>query len=132
MLAAILKADKDEDSFISEKELDEVMLRMKVFGGRQNGPKVDEETIRKAFKAMITSQGVHLSRIHSALEKQRQKEAELKKVDGSKFNPIPVSESDIEHNLAVPRAVSSTISEDVKQQASTGCCASGEKHIQGI
>ena len=101
------------------------------FFGRQNGPKVDEETIRKAFKAMITSQGVSLMRIHSALEKQRQREAELKQLDGSKFNPIPVSESDIENNM-VPRAVSSTISEDVKQQASGGCCASGEKHIQGI
>ncbi|KAL3893446.1 MAG: hypothetical protein SGARI_008168 [Bacillariaceae sp.] len=132
MLSAILKADKDEDSFISEKELDEVMLRMKVFGGRKNGPKVDEETIRKAFQAMITSQGVHLSRIHSALEKQRQRDADLKKLDGSKFNPIPVSESDIENNNMVTRAVSSTVSEDAKQHASGGCCASGEKHIEGI
>ena len=96
------------------------MMRMKVFGGRKNGP--DEEAIRKAFKAMITSQGVSLMRIHSALEKQRQREEEEKTMDGSKFNPIPVSESDIENNI-VDRDINGTMSEEVNQQAARGCCA---------
>ncbi|KAL3908284.1 MAG: hypothetical protein SGILL_008541, partial [Bacillariaceae sp.] len=121
MLAAIMKADKDEDAFISEKELDEVMLRMKIFGGRNGIPNMNEEAIRAAFKNMITSQGVHLTRIHSALEKQRKRDEEQKTIDGSKYNPIMVSESDVGLSRDI---ISEGISEEAKQQPSAGgCCA---------
>jgi hypothetical protein len=69
-----MKADKDEDAHISEKELDEVMLRLKMFAGRRGnkGPKFDDEAIRAAFKNVMTNQGASLARIHSAIRKEQQ------------------------------------------------------------
>ncbi len=51
---------------MKEAELDEVMMRMRVFAG-QNGSKFDEGAIRAAFKCSLTRKGSSLIRIHSAI-----------------------------------------------------------------
>jgi hypothetical protein len=111
-----MKADKDENAFISEKELDEVMLRMKMFAGRR-GPKFDEAAIRAAFKSAMTQQGASLLRVHSALQKQRKEMEEQKDIDGSKYNPIVVDD-DVESNIILH-----AVSEEAKRSvAQGGCC----------
>ena len=57
---------------ISEKELDEVMFRMKVVAGKR-GPssKFDEASIRAAFKKSMTKKGVSLSFIHATIRNDR-------------------------------------------------------------
>jgi hypothetical protein len=70
LLAAMMIADKDGNSYINDTELDEVMLRMKVFS-RNKGPKFDEDSIRAAFKSAMTDKGASLSRIHNALREER-------------------------------------------------------------
>lgn len=116
LLSAIMKADKDENAFLSERELDEVMLRMKVFAGRK-GPKFDEAAIRAAFKNVMTEQGASLLRVHSALQKQRKEMEEQKDIDGSKYNPIVVDD-DTESNI-----IRNALSEEAKRQtAEGGCC----------
>jgi hypothetical protein len=116
LLTAIMKADRDENSFISEKELDEVMLRMKAFASKK-GPKFDEAAIRAAFKSVMTEQGASLLRVRSALRKQRKEMEEQKDVDGSKYKPIVVDD-DVESNL-IRQAVSQ---EAIKQASDGGCC----------
>lgn len=88
-----MRADKDENAFISEKELDEVMLRLKVFSGRRTGPNFDEAAIRAAFKSAMTEQGACLLRVHNALKKQRQEMEEQKEIDGSKYKPIVLEDN---------------------------------------
>jgi hypothetical protein len=115
ILAAMLKADRDENALISEKELDEVMLRMKIFS-RKKRSKFDEGAIRAAFKSVMTEQGASLLRVHSALEKQRKEMEEQKDIHGSKYNPI-VIDDDLERNL-----IQQVVSEEALKEASEGGC----------
>ena len=72
IIEAILLADKDSNYHISEKELDEMMLRLRVFAGRSSS--ISEDEIRASFKHAMTSQGASLGRIHSHLQAQQQAE----------------------------------------------------------
>ena len=79
LMEAIMLADKDSNYYLSDKELDQVMLRLKVFvstsstGGRSH-QRFSEETIRTAFKNAMTHQGASLGRIHSHLQAQQDEE----------------------------------------------------------
>ncbi|KAG7369176.1 hypothetical protein IV203_031919 [Nitzschia inconspicua] len=115
ILATIMKADKNNNSFICEKELDEVMLRLRAIAGRKD-PKFDEEAIRAAFKSAMTEQGAALLRVHSALQKQRKEMEEQKDIDGSKYNPIMVDD-DEESNI-----IRQVLSEEAKRKTSQGGC----------
>jgi hypothetical protein len=117
LLAAIMKADRDQNSLISEKELDELMLRMKISAGSsKTESKFDEASIRAAFKSVMTEQGASLLRMHSAIQKQRQEMEVQKDIDGSKYNPIVVDD-DLESNLVRP-----VMSQEAMKQASQGGC----------
>ena len=68
-------ADKDENYQISEKELNELMLRLKVIGGSRsslsNHTSITEDIMKAAFAKAMTNQGASLGRIHSHLQGQR-------------------------------------------------------------
>lgn len=76
-MSAILNADRDCDYMLKEKELDEVMIRMRVFAGR-NGSNFDEEAIRAAFKGSLTRKGSSLIRIHSAISGNESQQSQSK------------------------------------------------------
>jgi hypothetical protein len=135
-----MKADKDENAFISEKELDEVMLRLKVFGSRRGkGPKFDEELVRAAFKSSMTDQGASLVRIQSAIRKQQQQQQQ--QVEDEKqqqqqedeerlqhqvtaYDPVAYSEREIRGTQSQPIVIDEltiTGSEEATRQAGI-CC----------
>jgi hypothetical protein len=66
LVSAIINSDRDCDYILKEKELDEVMMRMRAFDGK-NGSNFDEDALRAAFKGSLTRKGSSLIRIHSAL-----------------------------------------------------------------
>jgi hypothetical protein len=74
IIEAIMLADKDSNSFISEKELDEMMIRLRVFASPSSS--ISEDEIRSAFKKAMTSQGASLGRIHSHLLAQEEAASE--------------------------------------------------------
>mmetsp|Transcript_4719 Transcript_4719/g.8767 ORF Transcript_4719/g.8767 Transcript_4719/m.8767 type:complete len:318 (+) Transcript_4719:49-1002(+) len=95
ILAAIMEADKDQDSFISEKELDELVLRWRVFGGRRKNSRFDEEAIRAAFKKIMTEKGVSFSNIHNAMQLQNEQNQSQNDEDDSHSNPPNVAQTPI-------------------------------------
>lgn len=103
LLGAMMKADKDGNALISENELDEVILRMKVFGGRKSS-KFDESAIRAALKSAMTAQGASLHRVHSALQNHRKQVYEQKEINGSIYNPIVV---DVDEEIGIGQQAAS-------------------------
>jgi hypothetical protein len=77
LMSSILKADKDCDFILTDKELDEVLARMRVVAGR-NGSKFDEQAIRAAFKNSLTRKGSSLIRIHSTMQDESEDMEESK------------------------------------------------------
>ena len=69
-------ADKDGNYHISEKELNELSLRLKVIAGSRsslnNHSPMTEDAIKMAFSNAMTNQGASVGRIHSQLQHQRQ------------------------------------------------------------
>jgi hypothetical protein len=77
IMEAIMLADKDSNYHISDKELNELTLRLRVIaaGGRlssQSPSSISQDKIKAAFKKAMTNQGASLGGIHSHLQAQQQ------------------------------------------------------------
>jgi hypothetical protein len=95
LLTAILHSDSDCDSILTDKELDGVMMRMRVFNGR-TGSKFDEKALRAAFKQSLTKKGASLIRIHSSMQEESVNNEEEEQ-------PEPVAVAPVQTLQRIPR-----------------------------